>query len=39
MRLTYDGAIDGATTASGGCGTGSLNNDSRLDPPRPIAFQ
>jgi hypothetical protein len=39
LRLTYDGAIDGATQADGGCGTGSLNNDSRLDPPRPLAFQ
>lgn len=39
LRLTYDGAIDGATESAGACGTGSLNNDSRLDPPHPLSFQ
>jgi hypothetical protein len=39
LRLYYDGATNGATESSGGCGTGSLNNDSRLDPPRPVRFE
>lgn len=39
LRLNYDGAVDGATVAAGGCGTGSLNNDSRLEPPHPLDFR